>query len=163
MSCNNNCKLCNRLIISNSVTVAAVDGVDTLLIDIPASTYMDGCRYCLVVAQSIPDTATINMPVAVTIGTVTTTVYPLTRCNCAQVTACAIRTRTKYPVLVSTNATGGVFKVLSGLSCSPNNALASLPVVETTAAANTAAALSLAPGRTTKTTTTTVKEVISRE
>lgn len=162
MSCNNNCKLCNRLIISSSVTVTAVAGVDTLLIDIPASTYMDGYRYCIVIAQSIPDTATINMPVAISIGGVTTTVYPLTRCNCAQVTACAIRTRTKYPVLVSTTATGGVFKVLSGLSCSPNNALASLPVAET-AATPTVATLTTVPGRTTKTTTTTVKEVISRE
>lgn len=162
MYCNNNCKLCNRLIISNSVTVAAVGGVDTLLIDIPASTYMDGYRYCLVIAQTIPDTVTVNMPVAVTIGGVTDPVYPLTRCNCAQVTACAIRTRTKYPVLVSTNATGGVFKVLSGLSCAPNNALASLPVT-TTATTPAVAALTVVPGRTTKTTTTTVKEVISRE
>ena len=171
----NNCKICNRLIISNSVTVVTVAGVDTLLIDIPAATYMDGWRYCLVVAQTIPNTATINMPVAITIGGVTTTVYPLTRCDCAQVTACAIRTRTKYPVLVSTNATGGVFKVLAGLSCTPNNTLASLPVattattaaVETPAVAPAAAAPVVAnfavastPARTTKTTktkTTTTK------
>jgi hypothetical protein len=73
------------------------------------------------------------MPVAISIAGVVTTVYPLVRCDCAQVTACAIRTRTKYPVIVSTNATGGVFKVLKGLSCAPNNALASLPV-ETAAA-----------------------------
>ena len=28
MYCNNNCRICNNLIISTSVTVAAVDGVD---------------------------------------------------------------------------------------------------------------------------------------
>ena len=164
MYCNNNCRICNNLIISTSVTVAAVDGVDTLLIDIPTATYGNKCRYCLVVAQTIPDTATINMPVAVTISGDTTTVFPVVKCNCAQVTACAIRTRTKYPVLVSTTATGGVFKVLRGLSCSPNNALATLPVP---AAAATPAVLSVrtidAPGKATRTVTTTTKEVISRE
>ena len=132
--CYNNCQICKRLIISDSVTVVTVAGVDTLVIDIPAGSYGNNCRYCIVVAQAIPDTATINMPVAISIGGVTTTVYPLVRCDCAQVTACAIRTRTKYPVIVSTNATGGVFKVLKGLSCAPNNALATLPV-ETPAAA----------------------------
>lgn len=136
MSCNKNCnRLCPNLIISTAVTLVTVEGTDTLLINIPEGTYKNGCKYCIVVAQSIPSTATINMPVAVSIGGDTTTVYPLTNKCCAQVTACAIRTRTRYPVCVSTSATGGTFKVLSGLSCAPNNALASLPVTTTTAAA----------------------------
>lgn len=162
MYCNNNCKICDRLIISTAVTVVTVEGTDTLIIDIPAATYMDGCRYCIVIAQTIPTTATIDMPVAVSIGGDTTTVYPLVRCDCAQVTACAIRTRTKYPVLVSTNATGGVFKVLRGLSCAPNNRLASLPVA--TPAAGTFSVRTVeAPSKITTTKTTTVKEVTSRE
>ena len=135
MSCNRNCnRLCPNLIISTSVAVVTVNGTDTLLINIPEGTYANGCKYCIVVAQSIPSTATINMPVAISIGGNTTTVYPLTNRCCAQVTACAIRTRTRYPVCVSTSATGGTFKVLSGLSCAPNNALASLPVTTTTTA-----------------------------
>lgn len=120
--------ICNRTIISTAVSVVTVDDIDTLVIDIPQATYTDGYRYNLVVAQTIPDTATINMPVAISIGGVTTTVYPLVRCNCLQVTACSIRTYNQYPVLVSTNATSGVFKVLKGLSCSPDNRLASLPI-----------------------------------
>ena len=136
MSCNRNCnRLCPNLIISTSVAVVTVNGVDTLLINIPAGTYRNGCKYCIVVAQTIPATATINMPVAISIGGVTTTVYPLTNACCAQVTACAIRTRTRYPVCVFTSATGGTFKVLSGLSCAPNNALASIPVPVTPAPA----------------------------
>ena len=135
MSCNKNCnRLCPNLVISTSVSVVTVNGTDTLLINIPEGTYKNGCKYCIVVAQSIPSTATINMPVAVSIGGDTATVYPLTNRCCAQVTACAIRTRTRYPVCVSTNATGGTFKVLGGLSCAPNNALASLPVTTTTTA-----------------------------
>ena len=136
MSCNRNCnRLCQNLIISTAVTLVTVEGTDTLLINIPAGTYRNGCKYCIVVAQNVPTTVPIGTPVAVSIGGNTTTVYPLTNRCCAQVTACAIRTRTRYPVCVSTSATGGTFKVLGGLSCAPNNALASLPVTTTTAAA----------------------------
>lgn len=129
-----NCyRLCNNLVISDSVTVVTVDGTDTLVIDVPATTFADGCRYEIVVAQTIPETATINMPVAISIGGDTTTVYPLVRCDCVQITVCAIRTRTKYPVLVATNAIGGVFKVLRRLPCYPDNRLRTLPVPATTA------------------------------
>ena len=147
--CNKKCnRLCPNLVISTSVAVVTVNGTDTLLINIPEGTYRNGCKYCIVVAQAIPATATINMPVAVSIGGDTATVYPLTNRCCVQVTACAIRTRTRYPVCVSTSATGGTFKVLSGLSCAPNNALASLPVTTTTAAAG--AAVTAVTARTTK-------------
>lgn len=125
----NNCKICNRLIISQAVTFA--DG--TLTINIPAGSYGNGCRYCIVVAQSIPVETTINAPVVVTIGDGTIE-YPLTNRCCAQVTACAIRTRTRYPVSVSTTAAGGTFKVLGGLSCAPNNALAAIDGTDATAA-----------------------------
>ena len=136
MSCDRNCNtLCPNLIISTSVNVVTVNGVDTLVISIPSGSYRNGCRYCIVVAQSIPTTATIGMPVAISIGGVTTTVYPLTNKCCAQVTACAIRTRKRYPVCVSTTATGGTFKVLCGLFCAPNNALESIPIPITTALA----------------------------
>ena len=127
-------RLCPNLIISTAVTLTTVSGTDTLLINIPGGTYKNGCKYCIVVAQNIPTTVPIGTPVAVSIGGDTATVYPLTNRCCAQVTACAIRTRTRYPVCVSTSATGGTFKVLSGLSCAPNNALASLPVTTTTTA-----------------------------
>ena len=140
MNCDKNCnRLCPNLIISTAVTLVTVGGTDTLLINIPAGTYKNGCKYCIVVAQSIPTTVPIGTPVAISIGGDTTTVYPLTNRCCAQVTACAIRTRKRYPVCVSTTATGGTFKVLYGLSCAPNNALESLPVTTTTTTAVTTA------------------------
>lgn len=146
MACKPSCKLCKNLIISTAVTVVTVDGTDTLVIDLPVGTYSDNCKYCIVIAQTIPATATINMPVAFSIGGDTTTVYPFVRSgDCSQVTACAIRTRTRYSTIVSTNAIGGVFKSLGGLSCSPNNNLLSLPVTTTPAVATFAV-------RTTKTT-----------
>lgn len=127
MNCNNNCRLCPRIVLSTAVSVATIDGVATLVIDLPAATYANACKYCIVVAQAIPDTATINMPVAFSIGGDTTTVYPFMNCNCVQVTACGVQTRTRYPVAVLTNAASGVFRSLKHICCYPANNLASLP------------------------------------
>lgn len=130
MACENVCKLCNKLIISDAVTYTAA--TNSLTIDIPAGTYYRCQKYCLVVAQAIPDTTTINALVYVSIGGDTTTLYPLVRCNCTQVTACSIRTRTKYSTIVVTDSATGSFRLLGDVPCSPNNALASLPVTATT-------------------------------
>lgn len=121
MACNTSCRLCDRLVISQAVTF---DGTN-LVIDLPAGSYGNGCRYCIVVAQTIPAATTITAPVVITIGGGTET-YPVNDRCCAQVSACAIRTRTKYPVVVTTTATGGTFKVLRGLSCAPVNALSAI-------------------------------------
>lgn len=124
---NKDCRLCRNIVISTAVTVVAVDGVPTLVIDIPAGFYPDCRRVCLVVAQTIPTTATIAMPVAISIGGDTTTVYPIVNCDCTQVTACAIRTRTKYGLCISTSATSAVFKSLKKLTCYPTDTLAAIP------------------------------------
>lgn len=121
MSCKNVCALCPRLVISQAVTFAG--GV--LAINLPAGSYQNGEKYCIVVAQTIPAATTINAPVVVTIGTGTVQ-YPLTKRNCAQVTACGIRTRTRYSTVVSTSATGGTFRLLGSPCCAPNNALTSI-------------------------------------
>lgn len=126
MACENVCKLCNKLIISDAVTYTAA--TNSLTIDIPSGTYYRGEKYCIVVAQAIPDTATITALVYVSIGGDTTTLYPLVRCDCTQVTACSLRTRTKYSTVVVTDSASGSFKLLGNVPCSPNNALASLPV-----------------------------------
>lgn len=121
MACKPVCSLCNRLVISQAVAFAG----GTLTVNLPAGSYADGCKYCVIIAQAIPDTTTINAPVVFTIGTGAET-YPLTKSDCAQVTACGIRTRTRYSVVVSTNATGGAFKMLGRPCCSPDNSLASI-------------------------------------
>lgn len=128
MSCKSSCRLCDRLIISQSVSFVTINGVNTVVIDLPQRAYNDGCKYCIIIAQSIPTTATIGAPVAFSIGGVTTTVYPFVKCDCSQITVCGIRTRTRYSTIVSTSATGGVFKSMGGISCFPTNNLASLPV-----------------------------------
>lgn len=121
MACKNICKLCPRFVISQAVTYA--DGV--LTVNLPAGSYQNGCKYCIVVAQTIPSTAIIGAPVVVTIGTGTVQ-YPLIKCNCKQATACALRTRTRYSTVVETTPTGGSFKLLGKPCCSPDNDLASI-------------------------------------
>lgn len=129
MACKTTCGLCPSLIISSAVTF---DGT-SLVINLPAGAYNNGEKYCIVVAQTIPAATTITAPVVITIGTGTVQ-YPLTDRCCAQVTACAIRTRTKYTTCVATDATGGTFKALGKLACAPTNALTAIdgtaPTVE---------------------------------
>lgn len=121
MSKCNPCRLCKNLIISTAVTF----GDGTLTINIPEGSYRNGCNYCLIIAQAIPEDTTIAAPVVITIGDGTEE-YPVLRCSGAQVTAAALRTRTKYELLVSTNATGGAFRFLRGLCCAPVNQLDAL-------------------------------------
>lgn len=122
-NCTNSCRLCDRLIISDSVTVVGTD----LVVDIPAGSYGNCDSYCIVIAQTIPDTATINMPVSISIGGVTTTLYPLVdRCG-IQLVASELRTRTRYKTCVRTNATGGVFRLFNKVCNRTTNNLTALP------------------------------------
>jgi len=95
------------------------------VVTIPEGSYNNGEKYCIVLAQSIPNTTTITAPVMIQIGT-GTTLYPLENRCCAQVTACGVRTRTKYATRVATSATGGAFKMLGNPACSPNNNLTAI-------------------------------------
>lgn len=157
---NQNCRLCRNIVISTSVTVVTIDGTDTLVIDIPAGFYPDCRRVCLVVAQTIPTTATISMPVAISIGGDTTTVYPIVNCDCSQVTACAIRTRTKYGLCISTSATSAVFKSLKKLNCYPTDTLAVIPAPATATPAPAVFATRATTSKaTTKTTTSKGEQV----
>lgn len=128
--CITDCKLCDNLIISQSITFT--DG--NLVVNLPQRSFNNRCKYCIVLAQSIPDTATINAPVVFTIGTGTTT-YPFLNCDCSPILASQVRTRRKYKVCVSTNATTGVFKYI-GNCCLPSNSTTvaqSIPVPTTPA------------------------------
>ena len=95
MACRNVCKLCKNLIISEAVTFTAPN----LIINIPAGSYADCDKVCLVIAQTIPVATTITAPVFITIGD-GTVLYPLNNCDCSQVTACGLRTRTRYATRV---------------------------------------------------------------
>lgn len=116
-----NCRLCDRLIISQAVTFTAPN----LIINLPAGAYQNCEKYCIVVAQAIPDATTINAPVFITIGD-GTELYSLNQCNGVQATASGIRTRTRYSTKVTTTATGGAFRLLGKICCYPTDSLTSI-------------------------------------
>ena len=110
MACKNICKLCDKLILSTSVTYNAPN----LQIGIPEGSYYNNEKYCIVIAQNIPEETPVNAPVTISIVN-GTQVYPLVNCNCAQATARQLRTRTKYSTIVHTDATSGTFRLIGKL------------------------------------------------
>lgn len=132
-NCNGNCKLCSHLIISDDISIVPVGTVDNLVIDIPQGSYANCDIYCIVMAQLIPDDATVTMPVSVSIGGDTTTLYPLICSRTGlQATACQVNTRTRIKTQVRTSATSGSFVALNGLGSCFVNRLASLPATTVT-------------------------------
>ena len=121
MACKNVCRLCPKLILSADVTFTAPN----LIINIPAGSYLNCEKYCIVVAQAIPEATTITAPVFITIGD-GTELYPLNRCDGTQVTANQLNTRTKYVTRVATTATGGSFNLLSRLCGAKDNGLTAI-------------------------------------
>lgn len=121
MSCKSVCQVCKKLVISQAINFTD----NTLIVDLPAGSYQDGCKYCIIFAQTIPQTATIGSNVVFTIGSGTVQ-YPLVNRCCRPVTACGIRTRTKYSVVVETTASGATFKMLGNPACSPSNNLTAI-------------------------------------
>lgn len=122
MACKNICKLCDRLILSNSVVYNSAGNLE---INIPAGAYNNDEKYCIVIAQTIPDTTPIGAPVIISIGEGTTS-YPVTTCDCRPLTAQSLRNRTKYSTKVVTNTTGGTFRLLGNICNMPNNNLRSI-------------------------------------
>lgn len=119
MACKTSCKLCGNLAISQEISFS--DG--NLVITLPAGSYRNGERVCIVIAQSIPDETTINAPVYIQLGADTPVLYPLHRCNCLPAVACNLRSRTRYSTRVETTSDSGIFKLLGRVACSPDNRL----------------------------------------
>lgn len=112
--CRGNCQLCDHLIFSQGITFAN----GTLTINLPAGSYNDGEKYCVVLTQTIPAETTIVAPVVFTIGEGTVE-YPFVNRCCAQLTASALRTRRIYPTKVVTTPAGGSFRLQGNAACAP--------------------------------------------
>lgn len=122
MSCNYACKECERKVYVSDITFAT--GVLTL--NFPDTmAYVNGCKYCFVLTTNLPDEATVNAPVVVTVGAGTTTFPLLSRCG-AQVIVQQLRKRRRYPFKVSTTATGGSVTILCCLPEVDGTTLAAL-------------------------------------
>lgn len=130
--CIKNCRLCDKFILSQAITF---DGT-SLVVNLPTGNYANGCKYCIVLAQAIPDATIINAPVVFTIGTGTTQ-YPFVNCDCTPIYASQVRTRRVYSTRVNTAVNDGVFKYI-GKCCLPSNAttlVQSIPVEDAAAPA----------------------------
>ena len=110
-----NCKLCSRSIISQSITFNGT----SLVVNLPNDNYGNKQKYCIILAQSIPDATTINAPVVFTIGTGTVQ-YPFVNNDCTPILASQVRTRRVYRTKVNTGVNDGVFKYV-GDCCLPSN------------------------------------------
>ena len=122
-----NCKLCSRSIISQSITFNGT----SLVVNLPTDNYGNKQKYCIILAQSIPDETTINAPVVFTIGTGTVQ-YPFVNNDCTPILASQVRTRRVYRTKVNTGVNDGVFKYI-GDCCLPSNSTTvvdSIPVDE---------------------------------
>ena len=127
--CVQNCRLCDKFILSQAITF---DGT-SLVVNLPVGNYGNGCKYCIVLAQTIPETTIINAPVVFTIGTGTVQ-YPFVNCDCTPIYASQVRTRRIYSTRVNTAVNDGVFKYI-GKCCLPSNAttlVQSIPTEEAT-------------------------------
>ena len=152
-NCQNICKICRNLIISTSVDFDPT--TNSLDITIPNNCYRNCQKVCIVVAQTIPASTTINALVNIVVNG---TRFPLQRCDCTQATACEIRTRTKYSTRVVTNTVSGAFRLLGRTyACCPES-LSTLPIPTTT----TVTPAVFNATKTTKT-TTSKKEVVANE
>ena len=137
MECVKNCKLCNKFILSQSITFSG----GNLIVNLPQNVYGNCQKYCIVLAQSIPTATTINAPVVFTIGTETTQ-YPFVNYDCTPVLASQVRTRRVYPTRVNTAVNSGVFKYIGKypLPCRATVAAGSIPTSTTTASTVTTVA-----------------------
>ena len=137
MECVKSCKLCNKFILSQSITFSG----GNLIVNLPQNVYGNYQKYCIVLAQSIPTTTTINAPVVFTIWTGTTQ-YPFVNCDCTPVLASQVRTRRVYPTRVNTAVNSGVFKYIGKcpLPCRATVAAGSIPTPTTTASTVTTVA-----------------------
>lgn len=130
MAClgNVNGKLCNKYIISQSVTFTG----GNLVVNLPNRAYNNGQLFCLIIAQAIPDTTTINAPVVFTIGTGTVN-FPFNTKHCITITASQLKTRTIYPVRVNTDittSTGTGAFIYVGNRCLPQTDVVSVEVID---------------------------------
>lgn len=130
--CVRNCRLCDKFILSQSIVFNPT--FNQLIVDLPAGNYGNCTKYCIVLAQSIPENTTINAQVVFTIGGNQTVGYPFLNKDCTPIYASQVRTRRVYPTRVNTAVNTGVFKYIGNncLPASPKNATNSLPVSTTT-------------------------------
>lgn len=117
--CIRDCRLCDKLILSTAINYDSAN--NQVIVALPANSYGNCQKYCIVLAQSLPTAARINAQVVFTIGT-NATRYPFLNKDCTPIYATQLRTRRVYNTRVNTAVNAGVFKYI-GKCCLPSNAI----------------------------------------
>lgn len=140
MECIKNCRLCDKLILSTAINYDST--TNQVIVALPANSYGNCQKYCIVLAQSLPTASRINAQVVFTIGT-NATRYPFVNKDCTPIYATQLRTRRVYNTRVNTAVNTGVFKYI-GNCCLPSATITvsnSLPTGTTTTVATQSASL----------------------
>lgn len=95
MNCNKNCKCCIRKMVSTSVSITGTGTNQVLTITVPAQTFINLERKCLIIAQTLPSGSN-SLPVVIQSGTQVIPVRVKTGNN---LRADQIRCRKRYPVI----------------------------------------------------------------
>lgn len=129
MECIRSCRLCDKLILSTAINYDS--DTNQVIVALPANCYANCQKYCIVLAQSLPTSATIDAQVVFTIGN-NATRYPFVNKDCTPIYATQLRTRRVYNTRVNTAVNTGVFKYI-GNCCLPSRTITvsnSLPTTE---------------------------------
>ena len=102
---NTNCRVCNNLVISTSVAISGTE----MVITIPEATYTNNQKLCILIAQTIPASAT-PLPVVIQITGNTATIPFRTICG-HNVYSDQLRTRTIYPIYAATDSQTFVYRL----------------------------------------------------
>lgn len=120
MSCNRNCRNCERRLISTSVEVTGVAPNQVLTITVPSQTFTNLERRCLVIAQSLPAGAN-NLPVVIKSGV---TIIPLRVRTGNNLRADQIRCRRRYKIIYGNDPVHFSLECLVSRTC-----FSSIPLV----------------------------------
>ena len=101
MACNCGCNCCCNLVKSTAINLDTENNV--LQITIPAATYDNHDKICLVITQAIPDGINSDTTVSILVGAATTE-YPVYTRLLNYVYADAIRPRRLYPLYAATDS-----------------------------------------------------------
>ena len=121
MACRNSCNICRNLIISTAIAFTG----GNLVVTIPAGSYDNGRKVCLVLAQAIPAATTVDAPVVIRIGT-GPVLYPLQKCNGRPVTARSVSPRHRYSTRVLTTSDSGIFRLTGDICCQSSDNLTAI-------------------------------------
>lgn len=102
---NTNCRVCDNLVISTSVAISGTE----MVITIPQATYTNNQKLCILIAQTIPASAT-PLPVTIQINGSETTIPFRTICG-HNVYSDQLRTRTIYPIYAATDSQTFVYRL----------------------------------------------------